>query len=177
MENTFKTIAGYPKYKIDTSGNVYSSRSKLILKHQISTAGYPQVLLYNEKGAKRYSVHRLVMETHNPHPNQRKLEVDHIFNDKMDCRLCSLRWLTPAENTQAAILSGARKGKITFEQIVDIRNADASVTNKELANKYKVLPESIRLIRKGISYKYFNAVPKFSDTATSFLEFNLQAAA
>ena len=96
-----KDIAGYEGlYAIDNNGNVYSykwNKCKM-LKPGCNNRGYYMVVLYKDKAAKTFDVHRLMAKTFLPDFRE-DLQVDHIDKNKMNNNLSNLRMLTHQENT------------------------------------------------------------------------------
>ena len=73
-----KEVTGFPKYLIDTNGNIYNKRTNKKLKISDNGIGYKKVGLYTEEGkmVNKY-IHRLVAETFIDNPNNLS-EVNHI---------------------------------------------------------------------------------------------------
>lgn len=98
MKELWKPIKGYSNYIVSNLGNVKRlyTRSELILKPQLTKWGYLRVQLSKNHKYKKFTVHRLVLETFNPILN--KLQVNHINGIKTDNRLCNLQWVTAKQN-------------------------------------------------------------------------------
>lgn len=97
-----KPIKGYEElYLVYDSGYVYSKISKKFLKPRDNGKGYQQVLLYKDKKAKAFYIHRLVAEAFIPNifPNI-EWDVDHINNDTEDNRAVNLQYVTRYDNIQ-----------------------------------------------------------------------------
>jgi hypothetical protein len=110
-------ISEFPRYMIDTNGDVYScivGRGKKArnsgqpqrkLKHVIDTTGYPIVTLTDGDKKRNRSIHRLLAEAYIPNPDNLP-HVNHIDGNKANNALGNLEWVSIKENTQHAIRIG-----------------------------------------------------------------------
>ena len=80
-------------YMISNYGNVYSIRTKTLLKPQQNQRGYLMVSIYR----KSKKIHRLVAETFIPNPNNYP-DVNHINENITDNRVENLEWCTKEYN-------------------------------------------------------------------------------
>lgn len=101
MENEFVDIIGYEgKYKIDRNGNIFSMRTKKILKQSLAGKGYLKVCLGNGNGEiKGKYIHRLLAIQFIPNPENLP-EIDHIDRNKLNNNLDNLRWVSCETNTR-----------------------------------------------------------------------------
>ena len=118
MEEIWKDIPGYGGlYQVSNLGRVrsFQRNKEKILKPYITRNGYLLIALYKDKGAKAYTVHRLVLSTFNPIENMNQLDVDHINTIRTDNRLENLRWTSRKENCNNPLskihYSESRKGE------------------------------------------------------------------
>lgn len=104
MEEIWRDIKGYEGlYQVSNLGHVKSicrSYSKSldrttirirILKYALTTKGYCQLNLCNEKGQKPFRIHRLVAEAFIPNPHNLP-QVNHKDEDKTNNRADNLEW-------------------------------------------------------------------------------------
>ena len=115
----------FPGYYVSEEGDVYSSwkpgqsgsvtrTDKLRkLKPGVGKPGYKVVVLFDGKGKKKsVNVHRLVCETFHENPNGYRY-VNHIDEDKTNCHISNLRWVSRRENnTKFAYKRGGKGSKI-----------------------------------------------------------------
>jgi hypothetical protein len=96
MSIEWRTIEGYPNYKIGTNGEI--KRNEQIVKLTPHSGGYRVINLHNEgcESSVQY-VHRIVAVTFISNPGNKRV-VDHINNDRSDNRVENLRWTTQSEN-------------------------------------------------------------------------------
>jgi hypothetical protein len=103
-KESFKFIKDYENYMISDEGRVFSIKSHKFLKPCINSMGYYHITLSKNGIAKRFKVHKLVINAFLKNPDNKK-SVDHINNNKIDNRLINLRWCSQSENIQNANLS------------------------------------------------------------------------
>lgn len=152
---TIPGLENYSGYYINEEGEVYSSRSKRIIKMKPSfrnpeDRSYLRVGLSssNYKTKKSFSVHQLVALAFKYTPNWRSLTVDHIDECKQNNKASNLQWLTGAANTAKGQL---KRRKFSKEQIQVITNEylNTNSTLEDLALKYKVTLETMwRVVNK-----------------------------
>lgn len=94
----FKEIQNFENYKISKKGEIYSLKSKKLLKLFIKN-GYKTICLINNGKKKFCTVSRLVAETFIPNPNKYSI-VNHINEDKLDNRVENLEWCTQKHNVK-----------------------------------------------------------------------------
>ena len=108
-------IQGFPNYRLDRMGNVYScyvpktSKTsdvwRVIQPVLDKGTGYFLVTLVHDKKRKNQFIHRLLAIHFIPNPLQ-KAHVNHLDGVKQNNALTNLEWATPKENTQHAIRIG-----------------------------------------------------------------------
>lgn len=112
-----KVINGFPEYRINQKGEVFSSykfkTGKIgnewrLVKHVLDKGvGYYIVTLVNSNTKKRANkfIHRLLAEHYIPNP-ENKAHVNHIDGNKQNNCLSNLEWCTPKENSIHAVKNG-----------------------------------------------------------------------
>ena len=98
----WKAVAGYEQeYCISNYGRIYTYARNGLREGKIVSVGlsgrYCRVGLRKNGTRKYFSVHRLVANAFLK--NDKNLpQIDHISNNRMDNRVCNLRWVTAKEN-------------------------------------------------------------------------------
>ena len=116
MKEIWKDVQGYEGlYKVSNLGNVYSYKSKKILKKyfpvfSLGATGYNLVGLYKNGKQKMFGVHRLVAQAFIDNPLNLPI-VNHKDGNKRNNAVSNLEWCTQKENVAHAIAMGVH-GKI-----------------------------------------------------------------
>lgn len=103
-------------YSINEFGEVYSFKTRKVLKHNKNSRGYYTVQLYVDKKVSIHRVHRLLAEHFIPNPHNLP-QVDHKDEDKSNNIVSNLRWCTNKENScwfvenNPTIVASGSKGK------------------------------------------------------------------
>ncbi len=116
FDERWAQVPGYPDYLISTYGEVWSFKvrhgktgSKMTL--DVDRFGYLKVALRNEKGSKRFMVHRLVLMAF---VGPSHLETNHRNKDRKDNYLGNLEYVTSKENNLHRS-SGKKRGVYFFK--------------------------------------------------------------
>lgn len=102
----WKDIPGYEGlYQVSNMGRVKSLervsgylRKETILGGERIWNGYVRVSLHKDGKYTRFRLHRLVLSTFSPVEGMERLQVNHIDENKENCRLDNLCWMTAKEN-------------------------------------------------------------------------------
>lgn len=163
---TIQIVKGFPWYRIDTSGRVWScaikgnSRSKQagpwrVLKATIKKGGYLHVCLSKDGMHVTRPVHRLVLEAF-VGTRPEGMQCRHLDSNPANNRLENLQWSTSKINGQDKIVFGKTRGEKNGnaklsnkdrEQIFERRKAGETL--KELGTAFGVHPLHICRITRG----------------------------
>lgn len=102
QKEIWKEVCGYEGlYHVSNLGRVKSTVCKKyhILKPTLSCNGYHQVSLYVNGCSKTFFIHRLLMLSFIPNP-ENKPHVNHIDSNTINNNLDNLEWCTRSENIQ-----------------------------------------------------------------------------
>jgi len=156
-------IKGFNNYLLFRNGAVLSKgnptcpyhnhRRPSFLAKQTDSYGY---LFYglnnNDKIKENKSVHRLLAEYYIPNPDN-KPSVDHIDRNKLNNRLCNIRWATFKEQRANQKVYRLRKDNPSGHKNIGKRNDyDAWYFNKTI--KGKKYTKSFKTIKEALCYKY-----------------------
>ena len=92
-----------PRYCIGNRGSVYSLNYRKKLNSCEDKDGYLRYFVNGPKG-----IHRLMMQTFNPIPNDAEMQINHIDGHKKNNNLNNLEWCTCQENIDHAVAHGLR---------------------------------------------------------------------
>lgn len=139
------------KYHISSYGNLYSLKTKRVIKQREHKFGYPVVTLSHKGKVKTYTVHRLVAKVFIPNPLNYP-EVCHIDNNPRNSKASNLRWDTKFNNDLDKIKYNTiprgdklPQTKLKEEQVKEIRRlySTGKYTQKYLGIEYKIDPSVI----------------------------------
>ena len=126
----WKQIRDCEKYQISNLGEV---RSKYfggwrILKGSIQDSGYRYVTFGKNGTTVTTNISSLVLETFiGERPKER--EASHLNGNKLDNRLCNLKWETWTENQLRAIIKKAKESDFTKEEKINIKKLCKQLKN------------------------------------------------
>ena len=156
-------------YEVSSLGRVRNIRTRRVLRAAPNTQGYLAVSLYNGRGRKKtLTVHRLVARAFHGEPLAPHLHAHHVNGNKLDNRARNIAWVTPRQNSQAAVMDGliAAKGeannraKLTAGDVRTIRERAASATPRaEIAREFGLAGPTVSLIVSGKRWGHLQAEP------------------
>jgi len=178
VKEEWRDIKGYEGlYQVSNKGRVKSldrtivdSRGRIIqhkgrILKPVDSNGYFVVGLYINKKMKQFKVHRLIMQTFIPNP-ENKPEVNHKDGIKHNNNIKNLEWNTSKENVNHGLKIGLIKRKFGVDhyktklkdkdivEIYDMYKNGRLIS--DIANKYKMAISSIELILYGTNWKHLN---------------------
>lgn len=121
-------LTDFPQYEIFEDGRIYSHFTEKFLKPSLTTKGYETIELFNEKGSKRFLVHRLVAEAFIPNPDNYP-QVNHKDEVKNHNNVENLEWCSARYNINYNDLPKRRAKNTDFssEKFKELgRNANRS---------------------------------------------------
>ena len=126
MNEEWKDIKGYEGlYEVSNTGKVRNKNNGKERKFN-EHHGYKRVTLSKNNKLKSRFVHDLVAETFIPNQDPKKIQVNHIDEDKTNNNISNLEWVTPKENanhgTRNDRLSECfKKGGSSYEKLQQTR--------------------------------------------------------
>ena len=106
----WKPIKDFPNYEVSNHGRIRSLERTIyldngtertiggrILAQGTTSRGYKNVCIRNEHGPLTRNVHRLVMETHAPNPENLPI-INHVDEDQTNNHINNLEWCTYSHN-------------------------------------------------------------------------------
>jgi len=142
----WRKIKDCSNYSVSNLGNIRNDVTNRLLQPTIK-GGYVHITLTTDfKKRRSFKVHRLVGIAFIENPNNNP-EVDHINQNKIDNRLCNLRWFTKKENNNNRKITenfGIKKNKPVIridintgeilQKYVSIKEAGTWAFNNKLTN-------------------------------------------
>jgi DNA-binding XRE family transcriptional regulator len=172
-EYQIRDVPGFPGYRVDTFGQVWSNRHKYwrwnpydpatpyrLLKSSRLSGGYRKLALQRNGRGSKVWVHRLVLTTF-VGPNPPGTECRHLDGDPANNRLENLVWGTRVENQHdrkrhGTDHSGVRhyRALLTDVQVQEIRQryAAGGITQAALGKVYGVDPRTVSKVVLGVTY-------------------------
>lgn len=150
-DECFKTIDGFPHYKICVDGTIFSDVGfhYTKVKTRIENNGYMVVGLCNNNTYTSKTLHTLIAK-HFLTNNNNLPCVLHKNDNKLDNTLENLYFGTQKDNVNDIIKNGRhihRIPEITKEEIKKTINLIPSITNTELMKRFGITIQSVRKIR------------------------------
>lgn len=160
----FRQILNFPNYKIDTNGNVYSKKNRIVLK-PIKCNGYKRVHLRKHNKTYFSRIHRLVLETFVGLCPE-GMECCHNNGNPADNRLSNLRWDTKSNNQKDSVKLGTHHSfgygeshmmhKLKEKDIINIIYLwnTKLFRQQEIADMYNIKQNTVSQIVNGKIWKH-----------------------
>ena len=132
------------KYTIDKEGKVFDINRNRYVKYGKRRGYYTVSIIVNNR-YKTTSLHRLLGEYFIPNPNNYN-EIDHINRNKLDNRLCNLRWANRSMNNRNRKVF---KNSKTGEKYIRIVRGNCYEVRMRLIN----IRKSFRTLKEAIEYR------------------------
>ena len=142
----WEPISGYENYLVSNKGNVkslnynHTNKEKLLVINKYKS-GYAYVNLYNEMGAKKKKVHKLVFEAFNKDFILGDLEINHIDECKDNNNIYNLEAVSKKENanhgTRNLRISEKNKGKKSRYDNCNFKNMEYYSTKPSFRYNFK----------------------------------------
>lgn len=144
----YKTIPGFPKYKISEDGTIKSYFDRHCRKIRLSYVdenGYSAISLRGENKKETKFIHRLVADAYLPNPKKLP-EVDHIDRNRSNNHVSNLRWASLKTQALNRTPRTTIKKICQFEITGKYIRTHSSIT--EAARYLNKTPEQGQAIRK-----------------------------
>jgi DNA-binding CsgD family transcriptional regulator len=164
MKNRFVPIPGFEDYLINDEGKVLSKKSNKFLKLQPDKSGYLRFTAYRNRKKHTLMVHQEVLRVfHGECPAT--FECRHLDGDKTNNCFWNLRWDTKSNNMQDTVKHNVHpsrthkgenhyKAKLTAKEAREIYYlAWGPTSNKEIANKFGIDPDTVSAIKLKRNWK------------------------
>ena len=158
-------IKGYEGlYLVSSWGRVMNRFGKL-LKPSKGTRRYFGVVLYKDKAAKSYLVHRLVAEAFIPNKGNLP-QVNHKNGDCESNFVENLEWVSAKDNTlhrcrvlKRGVGSSTKASKVSEQEVFEIRSLlEQGLQQKRIAEIYCVSCDIIHNIKQGRTWAWLSKV-------------------
>ena len=144
-----RDIKGYEGlYAVTSCGKIYSYKRKAFLRPGKNSRGYLCVNLSKNGKSKTYYLHRLVVETYIPNP-ENKLEINHKDENKTNNCVNNLEWISHKDNCNFGTRN-ERSGKARRKKVVCIETQEIFNSLTEAGKAINRSESNISQCLKGI---------------------------
>ena len=99
INDTWRSISGYPTYQISNIGRVRNLDNNRISKGHDNGSGYLKTVLCQNGEQTSFYIHRLVAQEFLDNIDN-KPKVDHVDGDRKNNSILNLRWVSDGENSR-----------------------------------------------------------------------------
>lgn len=132
-------------YFIAKNGQIFSNKSKKIMKQRTTYKGYKTVDFIINGKKRKFFVHRLVLKTF---VGESSKQTRHINDKRDDNRLENLEYCTAQENTNDKFFHNRKFQKLTAEQAIQI--AKDRRPYKQIAKEFNISFNGVTDIKSGL---------------------------
>ena len=133
---TFVKIEGFENYEVSNLGKVRNIKSGRIIKPQLNRNGYLMHLLYENNKQKHLYLHRIIAIAFIDNP-EKKPQVNHIDENKLNNDLSNLEWCTVREN----LIHGSRTKRVAEKLSKKVIQLDL---NDNVLNEFESMKQAER---------------------------------
>lgn len=169
-ENETEIWVTHPKYEgyeFSSLGRIRSywkSKTPILKSYHLRGDGYLAVSLrVGNDLIERPKVSRVILEAFKGYPEDPTLMCCHNNGNRLDDRICNLRWDTSKNNVDdmrkhGTMLVGSKhpNAKLTEEDVIQIKTTLLEYTSPVVAKMFNVSPRLIRFIRQGKQWRHIN---------------------
>ena len=133
---TFVKIEGFENYEVSNLGKVRNIKSGIMLKPWITKDGYLRHCLYKHNKRKNLLLHRIIATAFIDNP-EKKPQVNHIDENKLNNDLSNLEWCTGREN----LVHGTRTKRVAEKLSKKVIQLDL---NDSVLNEFESMGQAER---------------------------------
>lgn len=168
-EEVWKDVEDYEGYyTVSNLGNVYSIKTRRVLKYSLNTQGYPTISLSKEGVKKSFTIHNIVANTFLL-KEVNSLQVNHKDENKLNNEVTNLEFITPKENANYGSRNlrviQNRTGKYKPKKVLKLDLNMQALQNFEsiadAARELGVKNSAIRRVCEGERNKVHNFIYKY----------------
>lgn len=154
MKEEYRPVGGYEGlYEISNYGNIRSLRTNRLMKKQIHSRGYYQVMLCKNGKAEHKRIGRMVAEAFIPNDDNLPT-VNHKDTNKKNDRVDNLEWMSCGDNVRHAHKNGLVKAKLSMDIAEQLRmDYKMGLKGWALSKKYNICVATVYEILNNTIYK------------------------
>ena len=140
----WKLVEGTEDYYISNLGRFkrVTHKGDSLRKSSVDSEGYCRINI----GHKKLRLHRVVAEAFIPNPNNYPV-IDHLDNNKQNCKASNLEWVTQQENTRRAAADGLI-GNNDLRMVLAIDREDNTYLFDSVASCARFIDTDTRSVHK-----------------------------